>query len=187
MKIIIGFIGKLASGKGTAAGHLQQKYNAKIVMFSASLRDILDRLYLPQTRKNMQGLSQILREHFGQDTLARVVARDAARAEAEIVAIDGVRRPKDLEYLRSMPNFSLASIIAEPKTRYERMLKRGQNPGEAAGELSFEQFQKNESAEAESLIGEVAKEAKFTVDNNGSLEDLKSQIDKIVEQATSRL
>ena len=73
-KIIIGFIGKLSSGKGTACSYLVEKYQAQIVMFSQSLRDILDRVYLSHTRENMQKLSQILREHFSQDILANIAA-----------------------------------------------------------------------------------------------------------------
>jgi len=183
MKIIIGFIGKLSSGKGTACTYLSEKYGSKTVMFSQSLRDVLDRVYLPQTRENMQKLSQVLRENFSQDILANVVAEDAKKAEAEVVAIDGVRRPKDLGYLRQMDNFFLVSIEADQKTRYERMLTRGQNPGESASELTFEQFQKNESAEAESLIDEVAKEAKFKINNDGTKEDLYKQIEDIIKQA----
>lgn len=181
-KIIIGFIGKLSAGKGTACSYLVEKYQAQTVMFSQSLRDILARLYLEKNRANMQQLSQILRENFAQDILANVVAQDANKALAEIVCIDGVRRPKDLEYLRQMPNFYLAAIEADQRTRYERMLQRGQNPGESATELSFEQFQKNESAEAESLIDEVAKEAKFKINNDGSMEDLYRQIEEILSQ-----
>jgi|SRR3989338_566914 len=182
-KIIIGFIGKLSSGKGTACSYLVEKYQAQIVMFSQSLRDILDRVYLSHTRENMQKLSQILREHFSQDILANIAAEDAKKVEAEIVAIDGVRRPKDLEYLRRMPNFFLVSIEADQEIRYQRMLRRGQNPGESAGELTFEQFQKNESAEAESLIDEVARVAKFKINNNGTKEDLYQRVEDIVKQA----
>ena len=118
--------------------------------------------------------------HFSQDILANIVAEDAKKSTANIVAIDGVRRPKDLEYLRNLPGFVLVYIEADPKIRYERMLTRGQNPGESASELTFEQFQKNESAEAESLINEVAKEAKFTINNNGTLQELYAQIERIL-------
>ena len=81
-----------------------------------------------------------------------------------------------------MANFYLVAIEADQKTRYERMLTRGQNPGESASELTFEQFQKNESAEAESLIDEVAKEAKFKINNDGTKEDLYIQIEDIIKQ-----
>ena len=181
-KIIIGFIGKLSVGKGTACAYLAEKYGSKTIMFSQSLRDILARIYLPHTRENMQKLSQVLREHFSQDILANIAAEDAKKVEAEIVAIDGVRRPKDFEYLRRMADFFLVSIEADQKIRYQRMLGRGQNPGESADELTFEQFQKNESAEAESLIEAVAKEAKFKINNNGTKEDLYKQIEKILNE-----
>ena len=177
-KIIIGFIGKLSAGKGTACAYLKEKHKAQVLMFSRILRDILDRLYLPQSRDNMQNLSQSLRETFGQDALAKVIAADAERSEAPMVAIDGIRRPKDMEFLKKSDNFQLVFIEADQKLRYERVLGRGQNAGES--QISFEQFKENEKAEAESLIDEVRKEAKFTIANNGTPEELYQQIELIL-------
>lgn len=177
-KVIIGFIGKLSAGKGTAAHYLKEKYGAEILMFSQILRDILDRLYLPQSRDNMQNLSQSLRGTFGQDVLAKVIAATAEKSASGVVAIDGIRRPKDMEFLKKSDNFHLVFIEAGQKLRYERAIKRVQNAGES--QISFEQFQQNEAAEAESLIDEVRKEAKFTITNNGTRDELYQQIEDVL-------
>ena len=179
-KIILGLVGKLSSGKGTIAKYLLEKHQANIVMFSQSLRDVLDRFYLPQTRDNMQSVSRGLREALGQDVIARVVAEDAKKAESQIVAVDGVRRPMDIVYLKELPGFSLIKVETEQKTRHERLNKRSQNPDDHL--ITFEEFQKKDIAEAESLIDEVAKEARFTVDNNGSQEELFKQVEEILRK-----
>lgn len=179
-KIILGFVGKLSSGKGTIAKYLQEKHQAEVVMFSQSLRDVLDRFYLPQTRDNMQAVSRGLREALGQDVIARVVAQDAQTAASAIVAVDGVRRPMDIVFLKELPGFALVFVDTEQKVRHERMTKRGQNPDDHL--ITFEEFQKKDVAEAESLIDEVAKEAKFTINNNGTPEELFAQVEAILNK-----
>ena len=182
-KIILGLVGKLSSGKGTLAKYLAENHTANIVMFSQSLRDVVDRFYLPQTRDNLQGVSRGLREALGQDVIARAVAEDAKKSSAQIIAIDGVRRPMDIVFLKELPGFCLVKVEADQKIRHERMTKRSQNTDDQT--TTFEEFQKKDVAEAESLIDEVAKDAKFVINNNGSLEELFSQIEEILTKLQS--
>ena len=86
-------------------------------MFSQSLRDVLNRLYMDITRENMQKLSTILRQEFSQSILAKVVSQDAQNSQANLIVVDGIRRPKDIEYLEKLPNFILVSIEAEQEKR----------------------------------------------------------------------
>ena len=178
-KIILGFTGLMACGKGTAARYLDEKYNADTFRFSTMLRDVLDRLYLPQSRENFQIISPLLRETFGQDLMAKVIARDVESADSRIIAIDGMRRPADIEYLKKLPGFRMVAIDVDAKVRYERLRARAENPGDA--EKTWEQFQKEHEAETEIYIPELMKQADVTIDNNGTLEDLYKQIDKLIK------
>ena len=63
-KVILGFVGPIASGKGTACQYLRDQHRAPTYRFSSPLRDVLDRLYLPQSRQNMQDLSLALRHGY---------------------------------------------------------------------------------------------------------------------------
>ena len=67
MKIILGLAGEMASGKGTVAKYAATKYGAKSWRFSTMLRDVLDRLLLEQSRDNLQNLSTVLRQNFGEE------------------------------------------------------------------------------------------------------------------------
>ena len=78
-KIIIGLVSKIAAGKGTVTKYLQDKYGASAYRFSTMLRDALNRLYVEINRKNMQKLSTILRQNFGEDLMAKVIAEDVKR------------------------------------------------------------------------------------------------------------
>lgn len=179
-KIVLGFVGKLASGKAVCQKYISENYNAGSARFSTSLRDILNRLYLPISRENMQNLSLDLRERFGSDTLARVIAEDVKNDQHEIVVIDGVRRLSDIVCLKDLPNFYLISIDADPELRYERMKERNENAGDA--NKGFEEFLEDGRREAELQIPEVMSAAKFHLDNNGDLPALYAQIDKILQE-----
>jgi dephospho-CoA kinase len=88
-KIIFGFTGLMASGKGTAAKYFEEKYQAETFRFSTILRSVLDRLFLEHSRDNLIKLSEILRGTFGEDLLAKVMARDAETSQNKLVIVEG--------------------------------------------------------------------------------------------------
>ncbi|MGE5425769.1 MAG: hypothetical protein ACM3PZ_01715 [Bacillota bacterium] len=183
-RFVLGFVGRLASGKAVCQKYLGEKYGAKSARFSTPLRDIMDRLYLPATREGLQGLSLDLRNRFGADILSRVIAEDALKNDSEIVVIDGVRRLEDISSLKDIPGFYLISIEADPNTRYERMKQRNENAGDA--EKTYPEFLADENREAEQQIPETMAAASFHLDNNGDLENLESQLDNLIEEIKNK-
>lgn len=177
-KLILGFVGKLASGKDASKKYLEEKYGASSHRFSTALRDILNRLYIPIDRQNLQDLSLDLRNRFGSDTLARVIAEDVKNNNNEFIVIDGIRRMDDIINLKNAEDFYLVSIKADEKIRYERTVKRNENIGD--GKKTFADFADDGKKEAELEIPLVMSNAKFTINNNGSLDDLYKQIDEII-------
>lgn len=177
-KIIIGLVGQIACGKEAAKKYIAQKYNTKDCRFSTPLRDVVKRLDIPESRENLQKISTILRAGFGEDLLAKVIALDASKLDSDIVVIDGVRRMADIKYLKDLPNFYLIKVDADPKIRYERMKSRNENTGDS--EKTFEQFIADQNNEADREIPVVMDFAKIGINNNGTLEELYSQTDKII-------
>lgn len=179
-KLILGFVGEMASGKGTAVSYIKKKYGATTYSFSTMLRDILDRLYLPHTRDNMIDLSVWVRGHFGEDTMARTMANDIAKDSHDIIAVEGIRRPADIEHLKKLSGFRVVEIVADERTRFERLVKRAQNPGDATKTL--EEFQADSQKPTEISIRDVAKEATEHMDNNGTTEELHRQLDTLIKK-----
>lgn len=177
-KIILGITGEMACGKGTATKYVVDKYQAKSFRFSTMLRDVTKRMHQEETRDNLQNISTCLRQCFGEDILAKVMAEDVKKDAGEIIVIDGVRRLPDIKYLREIPGFKLIYIETNLEKRYERIVKRGENSDDK--NKTFAEFEEDQKKEAEQQIKGLKFEADFTVDNNGSFEDLYSQIDKII-------
>ncbi len=179
-KLILGFTGQIACGKGTVAEYLEKRYQASTYRFSTMLRDILDRLYLEHSRNNMQLLSSTLRQNFGEDTLARVMANDVEHDTNQIIVVEGIRRPDDILYLGTIPGFVLVAIEADMKVRYDRIVARGENTDDTT--KTFEQFQADHEQEPEQKIAAIMREASEVINNDGTLEDLHTQLDALVQK-----
>ena len=182
-KIILGFVGQLASGKGTAAKYFETKYQASTFRFSTMLRDLLTRLHLEHSRDNLIKISEAVRGTFGEDTMAKVMAKDAETSANNSIIIEGIRRMADIEYLFKLPNFVLVEIFADPHTRHERLIKRGENADDNT--KTFEQFMEDHKRSTEMSIPEVAGHATEHIDNDGSVEQLYKQLDTLIEKYKS--
>ncbi|MBN2854174.1 AAA family ATPase [Patescibacteria group bacterium] len=178
-KLIICFVGLIASGKDAAKKYLEEKYGAESFRFSSILRETLDALGVEKSRDNLILLSTWARENFGNDLLAKTIAKKAEEANNNLIIIDGARRLDDLIYLRKNKNFHLIAIEAEPKIRYERSLTRNENPGDK--EKSYEIFLADHKKETEITIPETMASANFKIDNNGDFPALYRQIDDLMK------
>jgi len=177
-KTIFGLVGELASGKDVTKKYLEDHYGASCHRFSTILRDVLRRLYLPIVRENLQDLSTVLRQRFGEDLLAKIIAEDVKNDLHEIIVVDGIRRDADIAYLKTLPGFTLLSLEAEAKTRYERLIKRQENADDAS--KTYEQFLADGKKEAELEIPSVMAKANYKLNNNSTLENLYQQIEEII-------
>ncbi len=181
-KIILGFAGLMASGKGTAAKYLAERHGATTHRFSTMLRDALDRFYLTHTRDNLIKISEIIRGTFGEDTMARTMAKDVENDTAPLIVVEGIRRLADIEYLKKLPNFVLVEIFADIKIRHARLNARRENPDDAT--KSFAQFAAEHERSTELTILDVVQFAAERIDNNGTVAELESALDRLVKKYT---
>lgn len=179
-KIILGISGEIASGKDTVGKYLEEKYGALALRFSQPLRDILDRLHLEQNRRNMATLSLYLRKAFGEDTLSKVILADAEKNKENFVVVDGVRRLPDIVHMEMSEHFYFAYVSASSEKRYERLIQRKQNTDDA--NKTPMQFEKDAKLETELQIASLKERADFVINNDGTLEELYAQVDKMMEE-----
>lgn len=179
-KIIIGIAGKISSGKDTVADYITKKYNAKSLKYSQALRDVLTRIYQDISRDNMQKISSLIRQMFGEDTLAKIIYNDILNSTENIIVVTGVRRSADIDLLKTMSGFKLFYIDTNINIRYERLIQRSENIDDR--NKTFEEFQKQELAEAEMYIDKLKEIADYTIDNNSNVDDLYKKVDSIISE-----
>jgi dephospho-CoA kinase len=179
MKLVIGLTGNIGAGKTVVSDHLHKKYKADQVRFSQILMDVLDRLYLPKDRKNLQTLGVVVRDSFGQDVIVNAFKKDLERSTSQVVVVDGIRYMNEVEMLRSFPSNVLVFMDAPPKLRHERVVLRGEKGEE---KNSFEEFLKAEQRGTEKGLPEIKKVADYVIENDGSVEHLLKRIDEIIKK-----
>ncbi len=178
MKLVVALAGRIGSGKTVVVEHLEAGYGADTRRFSQILMDVLERLSLPSSRINLQKLGEILRKEFGESVLVDAFERDLETTRAEIVVVDGVRYLNELELVRRFPCIFIY-VDASPEVRFERVRKRGEKD---ESDITFEEFLESEQRETERYVGELEPEADYIIDNSGTLEDLKNNVDKIMKR-----
>lgn len=168
MKLYLAIIGHTATGKESSYKAAKEAFAEKLIFsihhFSDPLNEIIDLLGLEKSRPNQQNLSTDLRRRFGENLLGNVLYRRALEDPADVVYLDGVRRPKDLEMLKKLPNSFLGYVFAPPEEAHKRLIKRNDRPGDAL--KTWEEFLAEQSAEAESLIDTLRPMADFELDNS---------------------
>jgi dephospho-CoA kinase len=182
MKTIIALSGKMGSGKTAASDFLHTKYGAKQMRFSQILMDVLTRLHLPVERSTLQNLGHALRTCVGETVVVDAFRADLEAEDAEIIVVDGVRYPNEVELVRSFPGSILLYLDAPQRVRYERCVKRGEK-GEAS--IAFSEFAASEKKETERHLGEIMKLADFVIVNEGSIAQLEQRIEEVLKDITA--
>jgi len=179
-KIVIGLAGQIASGKDTIADYIVKKYGGVSLSFSQPLRDILKRVFMPIDRANLVWLGQTLVDRFGTDILSKIISKEIESSDKKIFVLSNIRREGDVSCFKDWPRYILIGVETDPKICYDRLVKRSQNEDDKT--KTWEQFQKDLQLSTEVSIDGLIKKSSVQINNNGSLEDLHQQIDKIIEK-----
>jgi len=179
-KLIIGIVGKIASGKGMVAEHIHSRYKADFIDFSQFLYQAMDIFSIPHERKNINSLSIFLRATYGQDVFSRAVRKTLDARTEERVVIAGIRRDEDLVHLSDLGNFVLVYIESDVRIRYERNRSAARKPGDHA--MTFEEFSAKDSDESNNTIEGLKSHAQHVLENNGSPEDFLKGLDVLLAQ-----
>jgi len=182
--MILGLSGMNGSGKGEVIRFLEAR-SFRSLSLSDVIRDELRARGLEETRERMIELGTELRTQGGPGVLAE---RLVPRLEAEHnYAIDSVRHPAEVEVLRARSrHFKLVWTEADDSLRLARIRARGRS----GDPTSLEELRRLEGRElggsdpaAQQLLA-VRDLADFTVENNGSLEELHEAVQRVLEQSS---
>lgn len=181
--IIIGITGKNGSGKGTIVEYLVDKKGFKHFSARAFIVEEIEKRGLENNRDNMVLVANDLRQKNSPSFVADELFKRAKESGQNCV-IESLRTIGEVESLRSKGNFTLLAVDADPKIRYERIVKRSGS----TDNISFEKFLADEEREMDSTdpnkqnLKKCIEMADYIVDNNGTIEDLIFKLEKIYDQ-----
>ena len=182
--IILGITGTNGAGKGTVAAYLKAKgfgyYSVR-----EFLTEEIHKRGLPLNRDSMVEVANILRKEHGASYILDTLYARAEKAGNNAV-IESIRTVGEVESLRKHGMLLLA-VDADPAIRYSRVQFRKSE----TDHVTFEKFMEDELRESEgddpgrqNLRHTVAL-SDFTLNNDGTEEDLHAQVDRVIEKIKS--
>ena len=120
-------------------------------------------------------LANLDRQRYGFDIWAK---RAMEKMYGDIFMIDGCRSMDEVRAYRNISDdVNIVGIFASPKTRYDRLVKRGRDDAPS----NIEEFQARDTRELGWGLGETIALADFMIINESSLDYFKRDVKKLME------
>jgi len=177
---IIGATGQNGTGKDEVLKYIRAQYGVPFLSTGDVVREIAAQEGSEPTRSNLQKISEHYFNQFGQGYFVRTVADKIRGKGWSVAGISGIRSFEDVQTLKNIfgENFILIHVyITDPHVRYERMTKRG----EERDPHSYDEFRHNDEREETIFhIKKAEQNADYLISNDGTLDDLHHEIDKLI-------
>ncbi len=163
------------SGKTTVARYAEE-YGYRVLTMGDVVREVAEERGLRPTRETLSALAEELRRGEGEDAIARRCIERIRTMDADVV-IDGIRSLKEVEAFReAFGDAILIAVHASPRTRFERLRHRGRidDPED------WEEFHRRDLRELELGLGSAIAMADIVIINEGSLEELRENLERIL-------
>jgi dCMP deaminase len=183
--MIIGLTGKNGAGKTAVSDYLKSR-GFDYYSLSDEIRAEIRRRGLDITREVLIEVGNELREQSGPGVLAERILRNLANGQNYV--IDSIRNPQEVEALRQRSDFTLLAVEADQAMRFERSRARAR---EGAAQ-TLQQFVEEEARElssenpANQQLNATRQKADLVVNNDGTLEELHRELDKLLPPLMSR-
>ncbi|OUJ18194.1 Dephospho-CoA kinase CoaE [Methanonatronarchaeum thermophilum] len=175
---VIGFVGRQASGKTTAAKFLKND-EIPVVRMGDTVRNETRERGLEPTIENIGQVANELRQKNGLEAIAELTIPEIKDKKSNLVIIDGIRGKKEVDRFREEfdEKFISIAIKSSQKTRFKRIQERKRSDDAA----SWSEFIEKEEREDSWGLDEAIETADLKIKNENSLETFQDQLTKLVE------
>ncbi len=178
--MLIGLTGRYASGKTTVVQWFANR-GVQTMSCSDSIRRWLSEEGVEESRESLIEGGRELRRRGGAGILAEMLLDELSGDDA---VIDSIRTPGEVEALRVRDDFVLIEILAGIDSRWQRSQERAR-PGDPSDRVTFISQEKSEEvaldAAGQALVA-TAEMADLVLYNNGSIEELYSDLEELIER-----
>ncbi|MFZ1301463.1 MAG: nucleoside monophosphate kinase [Candidatus Microsaccharimonas sp.] len=175
--MIIGIAGPSGAGKDTAAEYIQQKLGYRHLSGGDVLRQIFTQLGLEPTKPALGDLAQLLRKHYGAESVIKSVIKMAG---GDNVIVSGFRSSKETEALQAKGGV-IVYIDAPAELRHERILERARPGDPQTNEelTALDEREANLASTGENVLA-IKETANFVIVNDSSIKVLQQALDGIL-------
>ena len=179
--MIIGVTSLIGGGKDSVGDYLKNKGFIKLSL-SDEIREEARKRSIELTRENLIALANEMRATEGLGVLAKRVVKKIEQGKNYVV--ESIRNPEEVNELRKNKDFTMLSIWASQKIRFERVSKRMREKDPQ----TFEEFLRIDHIEAYNPLPHAQKillcmqMSDHIIVNEGSLEELNNNIDKLLHK-----
>lgn len=166
--MILCISGMPGSGKSVVS-EAANEAGYRVIAMGDIIREEADSRGMDKTPASLGALMLEIRENEGPDVVAKRCL-EKARKEPRDTVIEGVRSLDELNYFKSNGNVLLAAVHASPKTRFQRLLKRGR----VDDPKDWETFHQRDMRELAVGIGSVIALADKIFINEGTVVSLQN-------------
>ncbi len=180
-KSVICLVGPIASGKGTVVEILKEN-DYSPYSFSDRIKEEIKNRGLEITRFSLNEVSNELRQNVSADIWAKKNGEVIDAEGKEFIVVDGARNPAEVQYLVNKYGAKVMGIVADQNLRFERLKSRGL----VHENLTFEEFKElddrenAQQGETTQQINECLALANITIDNDGTIEELKQKVENFI-------
>jgi len=173
---LLAIVGMPGAGKSVVVDYLRGKGWTVVHFGGVTMRE-LERRGLAVNETNERAVREDLRKRHGMEAFAKLSMEEVLKGLSKgPTVIDGLYSWSEYKFLRTQLSrrFYVVNVFTSRQIRYDRLLHREVRP------LSHEEAEARDFAEIENLEkgGPIAM-ADFTLLNDGTIENLYSEIDKL--------
>ena len=124
-RVLICVTGMPGSGKSVVVRGIAEEFKFPVLSMGDVVREEARRRGVKNDLKSMMRFAKRLREELGPAAVAELTSRRIRNINSKVVVIDGIRSLDEVTRFSEEGSVIIVAVHASPKTRFERLVRRG--------------------------------------------------------------